>query len=55
MTEMVDNRAETLMRYFKLLRSYGLNHPTSGNASNRDSITMTGYNADDPWALGGWD
>ena len=55
MTEMVDNRAETLMRYFKLLRSYGLNHPTSGNASNRDSITMTGYNADDSWALVGWD
>ena len=36
-----------LVHYFRLLRTYGLNHPTSGNASTRDSITYTGCNADE--------
>ncbi len=55
MTELIDNRQAVVMKYFKLLRTYGLNHPTSGNASNVDSITMTGCNADEGLAMVGWD
>ena len=44
-----------VLRYFRLLRQHGLNHPTSGNASDRSGITKTGCNADDELSLVDWD
>ena len=44
-----------VLRYFRLLRQHGLNHPTSGNASDRRGITMTGCNVDDYIELVDWD
>lgn len=46
---------QNVLNYFQLLRRYGLNHPTSGNASNRDRITRTGCNADDVVEMVLWD
>lgn len=46
---------QNVLRHFQLLRHYGLNHPTSGNASNRERITMTGCNADAVVELVAWD
>jgi ribulose-5-phosphate 4-epimerase/fuculose-1-phosphate aldolase len=44
-----------VLDYFLLLRRYGLNHPTSGNASDRGGITETGCNADGELVLVSWD
>ncbi len=47
--------AADVLRWFRLLRTHGLNHPTSGNASDRSGITKTGCNADDDLSLVDWD